>query len=125
MKLTAMAKKKIHLLFPGEHEKRERLFLHNFLLSGDPALQWGIGLQLSDIPRFAQRCSAFSVQILGFEIHPDSPFQLVESCYEDFTNDYDPDWYLHAMKLYFELGITHMIIPVIDVNDETLKKYLI
>lgn len=123
MKLTAMAYKKIAQIFPGEHEMREREFLHNFLLAGRIPIHWQLGLHLSDIPRFAERCNAFDVQILGFEVHPDSPFPFQETCFEDFTIDYDPEWYLHAMKIYSDLGITQMIIPVIDIDKKTLIKY--
>ena len=125
MKLTAMATKKIAQIFPGEHELRERLFLHNFLLTGSTLIQWNLGLQITDIPLFAERCNKFEIKILGFEIHPDSPFPILETCYEDFTNEYDPEWYLHAMKIYFDLGITNMIIPVIDVDKKTLNNYLL
>jgi len=123
MKITAMANKKIAQIFPGEHELRERVFLHDILLAGRTPIHWQLGLHLSDIPRFVERCIAFDVQILGFEVHPDSPFPLLETCFEDVTSDYDPEWYLTAMKIYFNLGITHMIIPVIDVDKKTLNKY--
>lgn len=125
MKFTALANKKICLLFPGEHERRENIFLFRILLLGSPNLVWKHGLHLLDIPVFAERCILFRVRILGFEISPDSPFPLYETCFEDFSKEYDPNWYWKAMEMYNKLGIMEMIRPVIDVEKETLNEHLV
>ena len=113
------------MLFPGKHEKREYLFLHRIILPSVPNLVWCHGLLIEDIPIFAERCQYFGVKILGFEICPDSPYPLFETCFEDFSNEYDAEWYLIAIHIYQQMGVVKMIQPIIEVKTEILDAYLI
>jgi hypothetical protein len=124
MEFTEMAEKKIRLMFPGEREMKEYAFLHEIILKSSNEIKWHFGLSISDIPEFSKRCMQYGVRILGFEIHPDSPYPLQETCYEEYSSEYDPEWYLGAIKLYRNLGIEYMILPVIHVDNETLAKYI-
>jgi hypothetical protein len=124
MKRTSLSLKKQNLILGFTHERMESRFLSQFLIGGNPFIEWHYGLKLEDVEPFAKRCADFEVIIIGFEIHPESHHPMIITVFEEFDDEYTNNWYLKAIEKYQKLGIESMIVPYVNVKNETIQKYL-
>ena len=125
MKFTRLARKKLNLIFHGEREVLESDFLKCFIISAFPPLTWNHGLSCDEVREYCRRCDIFGVEILGLELHTDSPYPLYSFTQEYYTQcSYDSKWIETPLTELATFGIDSFIIPVAHVPDDVLDKYL-
>ncbi|MBK7387662.1 MAG: hypothetical protein IPI23_00935 [Bacteroidetes bacterium] len=104
---------------------RERRFMEEFILSGNPTIIWKKGIQLKDIPIFTARCRNFECRMVGLEIHPDSPFPIYCFVYEEYNIRYMHNWFEPAIKELHDAGVNEMIMPSVKIPSRILQTYLL
>ncbi len=124
MKITEHALKRLALLTMDLHARKEVLFMHRFLLPGAKIIHWNHGIHVDDIPLFASRCHNYSGKMLGLETWPDSPYPMYTYDYEDFSDDYNLDWFQPAIVELKLNNVQDMIIPTVSFPNQVLEKYM-
>lgn len=123
MQITEHALKRLAILTGEYHAGQEVLFMHQVLLPGAYTIMWKHGLNVDDIPTFAERCQAFGGKLIGLETFFESPCPLYTLTFEDYSSSYTFDWYRQAIVEFKSVKILDMIIPTVDIPEEVLKKY--
>ena len=123
MKITEHALKRFALLTMDVNARKEVLFIHKFVLPGAKIIQWNQGIHVDDIPLFAYRCHNFGGKMLGLETWPDSPHPLYTYTYEDFSEDYNLDWFQVAIVELKRTNVLDMIIPTVWFPKPVVEKY--
>ena len=123
MKMTELAKKKLGMLFGGEHEKKEWYFLKLFIYTNNLSLK-GNGLLINQLESFCKKCDSFGIQVLGFETSYESDFGLHTVCFEEYHDKYKEGWWKQAIQYFKSNNIDKEIYPVVNIDKVILDFYL-
>lgn len=116
-----MALKKLGSLFGNEHEYREQIFKERYLTKyKKPG-----GLSLRELEIYCRKCEEYNIQIIGFETLYESQYGLNTYIFEEYIENYEPEWWYQAIADFQVNKITDSIIPFINIPPEVLNKYLI
>lgn len=122
--MTEHAKKRMYFLLGMKRERKEVEFRTKYILPGPPKIEWFCGLKRDEISLFAIRCKFYDIRILGFEVSQESKHPLYIVTYEEFSKEYDSNWWNLALNYFEIVGVQNMIIPSIEVPIEILAKYI-
>jgi hypothetical protein len=122
--ISQLAEKKFKILFgTGRKELIERKFYHNHLLQefifSLPEIK---AMYIHDIPRLADRCKIFGVQIIGIETYFESKYPFTVKVFEEFTGTtYQHEWIYECLASLKKAGIEKDLIVYVSIPDEILN----
>jgi hypothetical protein len=105
---TQLAEKKLKLLVAPEQKERFEIdFYNTYLLQGfDFSNPETKTLYLHDLPRLAERCKKFGVQLIGVETHLESELPFVSKAFEEFVGvTYIDTWIRQCIEILRKQGI--------------------
>ena len=122
--ITQLAQKKIDLLFPGEHERKEWLFIQTYIVQPTPTLIYNPGLTSDQVIEFGSRCDLIGITVVGLEVKDEDHIPLESHSWEQYLKEYDWSWIRHALRNSTTFGNGNCYYPVADIAPEIIRDYL-
>ena len=122
--ITYLAQKKINLLFPGEHERKEWLFIQTYIVQPAPTLIYNPGLTSDQAIEFGSRCDLIGITVVGLEVKDEDRIPLESHSWEEYVLQYQWDWIFLALKNSVLYGNGNCYYPVVDIAPEIIRDYL-
>ncbi len=122
--ITQLARKKIDLIFPGEHVLAEREFVRRLICEPLPTLIYNPGLDRRQLIEFSSRCDLYEIIVVGFEFKDSEMIPIESHSFEEYCKVYSWDWVKYALNLHSHVNYGSLIFPVVDISPEIIHAYL-